>query len=280
MRLRQLVNAVQERVGNPSGRERLNRAITRFLPAALPTRPEHGEALESLRREGFAFLNPLLTSQEISDLRNELQQRACYDPWAVERGEFPVTEAPAETNNARIKGVEQIAVVRRIANDPFVLRVVSGYLRCRPTIDDVVAWWSLPGRPAPKEEQFFHRDRDAVKFVKLFIYLTDVEEGEGAHVYIPGSQKSGMLLERRRRYEDSEVFANFEGSPKVMAGPRGTTFLEDTFGLHKGAVPATKPRLLLQVRYTSYPSNWAAPSGGKTATAPSPYDPYINRFIS
>ncbi len=280
MDLRQLINALQERVGSPIARERLNLAVTRFLPKPLPLplSAEQRDDLNSLRRDGYLFLPPVLNMEELRALRSELEKRPCYDPWAPEKGEFLVGETPAETNNARIKGVEQIEIARRVANTPAILQLVSAYLRCRPTIDDVVAWWSMPGRPAPKEEQFFHRDRDAVKFVKLFVYLSDVDEGEGAHVYIPGSQKSEMLLDRRRRYEDSEVLAKFaSGSAKVMAGRCGTTFLEDTFGLHKGAVPATRPRLLLQVRYTSFPSNWAA---RRTNGSRPPYDPYINRFVS
>jgi hypothetical protein len=167
-----------------------------------------------------------------------------------------------------------------VANDPAVLQIASAYLGCRPTIDDIVAWWSLPGRPIAKEEQFFHRDRDAIKFVKLFVYLSDVDEGEGAHVYIPGSQNDEALLERRRRYHDSEVFEVFPNRAKMMTGAQGTTFLEDTFGLHKGAVPATRCRLLLQVRYTSFPSNWAGSSVTKIRPVDSsPYDSYVNRFL-
>jgi hypothetical protein len=280
MRLRRLVNALQERVGSPAARDRVNFAVTRFVPKALPASPETAAALKALRREGYVFLRPLLSLQEIAELRRELEQRPCHDPWVPEAGEFLVRDTPVETNNARIKGVEQIPIARRVANDPTILQIVSSYLGCRPTIDDIVAWWSLPGRQIAKEEQFFHRDRDAVKFVKLFVYLSDVDESEGAHVFVPGSHNEEALLERRRRYADSDVFEIFPDRAKMMTGPQGTTFLEDTFGLHKGAVPATRSRLLLQVRYTSFPSNWAGVNVTKAhPDRSSPYDPYVNRLL-
>ena len=37
--------------------------------------------------------------------------------------------------------------------------------------------------------QFFHWDNDFSKFLKLYIYLTDVDEDSGPHIYIPKSHK-------------------------------------------------------------------------------------------
>jgi hypothetical protein len=278
---RALLNYVQERLPSTRSRNALNRFVTMALPKPLPLLSTAQPLLEELEQAGNVYLPELVPLESLLSLRRALEQQICYDPWQSESDDFQLAEAPESANNARIRGVSKNPAAIAIANHSLVLSVVSNYLGCLPTIDDIVAWWSLPGRSAPKEEQFFHRDRDAVKFVKLFVYLSDVDEAEGAHVYISGSQRTDALLERRRRYEDDEVFAAFSQSDaKVMAGPRGTAFLEDTFGLHKGAVPATQPRLLLQVRYTSSPSNWAERGRVEVrSNAVSAYDAYINRFI-
>lgn len=279
MIVRRLLNFVQERVRIPENRARLNLAVAKFCPPPLPLIGDAAAHISVLQKNGNVVLPELMPLATLTALRAELSTMPCYDPWNPDLGDFEVSETPEITNNARIRGVADHPTARAIANHPLVLSIVSQYLQCCPTIDDIVAWWSLPGKPAPKEEQFFHRDNDAVRFLKLFVYMSDVGEDDGAHVFVQGSHLDSSLLEKRRRYQDREVLSSYnEAAVKKMTGVFGSAFLEDTYGLHKGAVPSKEPRLLLQVRYTSYPSTFAR----KTAILHSDhqYDPYINRFVA
>ena len=36
-------------------------------------------------------------------------------------------------------------------------------------------------------------------------------------------------------------------------GPRGTTFVADTLGVHRGVAPTERPRLILQAQYSVLP---------------------------
>lgn len=278
MAARILVNVVQERVRTVEGRAVLNRLVKLAAPPALPLSPGAAPILEAVNRDGFCYLPAIASVDDLRALRAQLEARPCFDPWNIDLPDFSLTDTPDLTNNARIRNVSNLPAAVQLANNPLVLSVVSQYFGCRPTIDDIVAWWSIPGRPAPKEEQFFHRDNDAVRFLKLFVYLSDVDDFEGAHEFVRGSHSENRLLARRVRYQDQEVAEAF-GAERIlkMTGSFGTAFLEDTFGLHKGAVPQSRPRLLLQVRYSSYPSNFARK--GAVSHADARYDPYINRLI-
>jgi hypothetical protein len=274
-----LVNYAQEKVRTVERRAVLNRVAVRFLPPPLPLSANSGELLQTLRRQGNVLLPSLATLGEFESLRAVLAAQPCYDPWNPGVGDFAFADTPPQTNNARIRNVNGIKEARLLANHPLVLQVVSNYLGCKPTIDDVLAWWSVPGRPAPKEEQFFHRDNDAIRFVKLFVYLGDVVESDGAHVFVTGSHSENQFLERRRRYSDGEIGTVYAAERvRPVVGPFGTAFLEDTFGLHKGTVPTLRPRLLFQVRYTSYPGVFAR--AAEVREAGGSFDPYINRLIA
>lgn len=279
MRTRRLINLAQERLPTAALRGALNSLLTLGLPKPLPLSVEDRPLLLQFQQDGNVRLPQLASIEKLKALRDELATQPCYDPWRPEIADFNVADTPEISNNARIRNVAQFPVALALANHPLVLSIVSQYLGCLPTIDDIVAWWSLPGRPAPKEEQFFHRDRDAVRFVKLFIYLSEVTKINGAHVFVQGSHRIDKLCQPRRRYQDQEVIKSF-GEDKIQSitGAFGSAFIEDTYGIHKGTVPTgNTPRLLLQVRYTSYPSVWA---GRERDNPPDGYNPYVNRLIA
>ena len=266
------------RVRRPTTRKLVSRLLAFAKPAY------HGTicATESdaLHRDGFVVTDGLWTRDDLVSLRTQLEQRECYDPWSEALGSFALGDSPQESNNVRIKDVESIPEAIAIANDPKILSIVSRYIGCKPTIDEVVAWWSLPGREAPREEQFFHRDNDSIRFLKLFVYLTDVDENSGPHVFIAGSHERPEMVDAGgRRFTDDDVAqAGLLKHAHHFTGPFGTAFLEDTFGLHKGQMPIDKPRLILQVRYTLLPSIFARSKLHRAKTAG--YDPYMNRVLA
>ena len=262
----------------PARRERLSRVIGKLLPKG--EWDEAGlAAAAQIRSDGFVMLDGRFPADKLRRLRAELEPKLCFDAWRPERGRFARDDAPADSNNVHIVDVHSIPEAVEIANDPLVLSTVAAYLGCKPTIDDILAWWSLPGRPAPLEEQFFHRDQDSIRFLKLFVYLSDVGEHDGPHVFVRGSHRSNTLLSfSGRRFSDEHVLSQVSDRDVMrFTGAFGTAFLEDTFGLHKGSMPTTGTRLLLQVRYTMLPSPFAATK--KVANA-GDYDPYTNRFIA
>jgi hypothetical protein len=91
-----------------------------------------------------------------------------------------------------------------IANDSRILNVVTRYFGAKPTISNINCWWSFSARQSVKEAQFFHRDMDDYKFLKMFIYLTDVAEESGSHIFVEGSHKSYKLAQLKR-FSDQEV---------------------------------------------------------------------------
>ena len=135
--------------------------------------------------------------------------------------------------------------VLALANDPAVLRIATAYLGCKPTLSSVGLRWSFPGTGEAEDIQCFHRDPDDWRFLKLFVYLTDVDAGSGPHVFVAGSHRTaGRLRERLYTTEEIERRHGRE-SVRAIAGPCGTSFFADTYGIHRGAVPTTRPRLIL-----------------------------------
>jgi hypothetical protein len=94
---------------------------------------------------------------------------------------------------------------------------------------------------------------DRLKFLKFFIYLSDVTSKNSPHCYVRGScfRKPAALL-RDGRIADEEIARHFPAQDLIeVTAPRGSIFAVDTRGFHKGKAVEEGERLLLQLEFTN-----------------------------
>ena len=102
----------------------------------------------------------------------------------------------------------------------------------------------------------WHRDRDGIKLLKIFIYLSDVGEENGPHYFVLGSHKNKPLrFVPQFRYEDKKVREYYKDNKIIkIKGKKGTCFAEDTTGLHRGSKPSLgKHRSIVSFTYFTGP---------------------------
>lgn len=249
----------------------------RFAAAAEVARQMGGTQCAppiELDRRGIAVIDPLLSPAQAGEVRAFLADRLVRDPYR-RNGRFTAQAIPPETHVAHydLDDIMACPHVMSAASSTAVLTAVEGYLGARPTIEAMRLWWSSPSTGAEHIE-LFHRDVDDVRFVKLFVYLTDVDEAAGPHVYVPGSHRDERLTDIRR-FSDEEV--GEVGEAETITGPAGTTFLADTYGIHRGLPPLERPRLAFQALYTLRPSIYG-PRRPQRAWREGDGDPYATRL--
>jgi hypothetical protein len=143
--------------------------------------------------------------------------------------------------------------VLAVANSDFLIRTATQYLGCQPTISTLRIWWTFPGSPREASTHGFHRDRDDWRCLKVFVYLTDVDESSGPHHFVRGSHRTKPELFWRTHEVEALHSAFGRDAIRVVTGAAGTAFLAATIGIHAGPIPISKPRLILQVGYTLLP---------------------------
>jgi len=221
------------------------------------------DIITQLHRDGFYVFPDLLpdelctqihafacsASAVTEDNRDQKAPLTPFDPARPLSRTYKIRESDSLKNPA----------IQTLIADPALIAIVETYLGIMPIIGGINVWWSARYGNAPGSDaaQLFHFDFDAPPaWLKLFVYLTDVEADTGPHVYVRGSHKNGLAAAkafRARGYEridDEEIIAAFGKDALVeIVGKRGTVFVADTRGFHKGKFPTAGDRLLTQLIY-------------------------------
>jgi len=158
--------------------------------------------------------------------------------------------------------------VQRLLADLSFASVAQDYLGARPVSDVLGMWWhtSFSDKPDMAAAQYYHFDMDRPKWLKFFIYLTDVKSTNGPHTFVAGSHQTGaippkLLDKGYARLTDEEVEGHYAESDIIeFAAPRGTIIAEDTRGLHKGKHVHEGDRLMLQIQFSNSLFGGAAPT--------------------
>lgn len=231
--------------------------------------------LESLRRDGVAMA-------PFGDLFGEELWRATLADAEsfVEAGETRIgagSDAPRKKDEyilrkydpPKKKGTRRADAPRptlsldspllRLGASDALLDVVNGYRNEPTTLYYADYWYTLPYPQASDRiaSQRWHRDPEDKHVVKVFLYLSNVDEEAGPLEYVSGSppgSRYGDLWPWGREEASYPPPGELEqkidpGDLRTLTGTAGTVILCDTSGFHRGGFARTKPRALCAWTY-------------------------------
>lgn len=145
--------------------------------------------------------------------------------------------------------------------DSNVLSVVNAYMQMWTTLRYYDLSKTVPVTPGDQAQysQNWHRDPEEKRLMKMFIYLTDVDEESGPFIYIPesvhGLRLGGLFPQRSPAGSyplDEEVDRAIPVKDRrTMIGKAGTIMFCDTSGLHKGGYARLRPRIMFTASFTA-----------------------------
>ena len=234
------------------------------LPNIFESQSDVAGAVATLEKNGYAVSSNKLTAKLPMD---ELQFQS-KDKTSQPLSGKVLLEAMEQNNPDKLAGTywlkdqntaAQMPEFARIAFDPYILSVVSGYLGCTPIHVQTNLWFSFAGeqdhKTLSRNAQFFHQDKEFVKFIKVFIYLNDVTTENGPHCYIEGSHIDELNqhgIPYSTRLSDEQVLGIYgEDKLRIVEGEAGTIIFGDTVAAHKGLPLKKGSRLMLQLEYAA-----------------------------
>lgn len=245
---------LQRIVVNPALRRVVVFALRKWIGQSERISDSSCSILEDLKKHGVVQMNEALSDLQCAEIIEYLSDKPVYDrDNTIDRA---FSQAQPEDMAFGIHFPEDVLAcphIMEFVSSEKIVQLAADYLGCTPTLSCLGVQWSFPTK-TPSVAQKFHRDSEDWKYLRFLIYLTDVDEGSGPHVYIKGSHRDKLPL-RLKFYSADEIAQRYgiESFVKVL-GKRGTGIAADTAGIHKGELPTARPRLILTFTFAILPN--------------------------
>lgn len=227
------------------------------------TRADLTRITNEVKENGY-YIFPHLLSADVCEKLVEfaLTTECTPSPQAVpdrQSNIYPRDQPAADTYRFTEQSLLDNSDVQKLISDRSILSLAQSYLASPPILDIVTMWWSTTfSREASAEAaQLFHFDMDRIQWLKVFFYLTDVTATSGPHCFVAKSHKRkgqplSLLKRGYVRIPDEDIERFYQADDiKEITGPRGTMFVADTRGFHKGKPIENGDRLILQFEFSN-----------------------------
>lgn len=201
---------------------------------------------DKLNQDGFFVIENFLDHEKVDRINRELEvckTRSFADTWEYYEGI-----------------ASQCPTIAELLTSEFFIDISSLYINAHSRLISYNAWETKLPSSGTSLADVYHSDRGDFKWLNFFIYLVDVDMEGGPHVYVKGSHKkrpkecgrwwsaTGHRIggDRLMQYFQPDDFQYF-------CFPKGSLIIEDTWGVHKGLTPVSKPRRMLEVIYGMHP---------------------------
>jgi phytanoyl-CoA dioxygenase PhyH len=154
-------------------------------------------------------------------------------------------------------------VYPRFALQRPLLQIANTYFGMYTRLRYYNVWHTFATQAEARESQLWHRDREDYYILKVFVYLSDVDDSAGPFTYAAGSHLKGKLRREPahslegdiKRSNDSQMAEVVPPERWIKAvGPKGTIVFADTRGYHKGGLARERDRIMYTCMFTSYAS--------------------------
>jgi len=225
--------------------------------------------LSDLRSKGIAMttVDQLVGDTPLfGELDTAVQQLEQALAGELEHTRLDATRPGFKTYQVELLGphpmLDPSSIFVRFALHTDILRLVNSYFRMHTRLQFFNVWHTMPSKTAPRNSQLWHRDPEDRCIMKMFVYLSDVDEGCGPLTYAAGTHEYGHVHGEpessaeegtsARRSSDEQMSAVVPKDTWVTAtGPKGTVVFADTRGYHKGGWARTQDRILYNCMFTS-----------------------------
>lgn len=153
-------------------------------------------------------------------------------------------------------------IMVRFALQKELLQMANAYFGMLTHMRFYNVWHTFATQAPARRSQLWHRDPEDHLILKVFVYLSDVDDGAGPFTYAPSTHLKGEIHldpeyfretnRKAKRSEDEQMAAIVPAERWIKGvGEAGTIIFADTRGYHKGGLARTHDRIMYNCMFTS-----------------------------
>jgi hypothetical protein len=155
-----------------------------------------------------------------------------------------------DTDSDYLFGIQEI---RKLSEEKSLQHIARCYLGAAPILGPIQSWTTgaspnFSSLDIENAAMAFHCDSDYVKFLKVFVLLTEVAYENGPFQFVVGSHKGPRHV--AGRMPDDEVLS-LQDDVFLGVGEPGDLIIADTRGWHKATTVKENYRMMLQILFTN-----------------------------
>ncbi|QDM17958.1 phytanoyl-CoA dioxygenase family protein [Tardiphaga sp. vice278] len=218
------------------------------------------DVVQAIRDDGFYVFPELIPDAMLESINRMMDVTPGLLYPAVESGPAKAVHNPQEPLSAAYYYRDTFPPeMQQIMVDETFTSIATDYFGVDPVLHSSQQWTSVStAEPSSPLAQMYHFDISHLKWLNIFIYLTDVTADTGAHCLIKGSHrvsdKIGAPLRAQGavRFTDQQIAEAYGTDRHVeIVGKRGTVLCVDTRTCHKGKHPTAGDRRIMANYYVN-----------------------------
>ena len=193
---------------------------------------ETNQKARELDRDGYTIISELIDTDLLDNLFSEskLKEKArikLFQKQDYSHKGFWIRLLDDETTNGAFDS-ENIFV--KFATQKKVIEILSLHFKKTPQLMEVLLSYSRPTDNDLSYSQLWHRDFDDNNTVKLFVYLSDVNEvDDGPFTFLPKPNSKKIGFQLRSHLSDEKFFSKTSKDKIIqMCAPKLTVFMCET----------------------------------------------------
>ena len=216
------------------------------------------EIIESIKTKGYAkvsidelFQNKQNYKQEFNELVKEIKKTGNYKDalnFFNNNSEKSGKHYIHRIHDNKNFSIDINSILLKFILSDKILEIVNSYFEMYAKLNTADLWITFFKNNAStrKNAQRWHRDRDDTKILKIFLYLEEINEDNGATEYVMYSKRGqkyshlskfsyGNIASWKVYPDEKKVDEKVEEKDKVVfRGKPGTLYFVDTTGMHRG----------------------------------------------
>ncbi|MFN8576587.1 MAG: phytanoyl-CoA dioxygenase family protein [Candidatus Sericytochromatia bacterium] len=222
------------------------------------------EVVKSVKENGYFVFKERIDEEIIDKIQEIANNNRCYPIFSDRKFSDCFLDEGVIFNNSEYVSTRYEYSLKLLINTPEVFEIIQDnnftalsqqFFNSKSLLTTLNLWWTTPIRDDMDRYtgQVFHIDIDRSQVLLILIYINDVDENNGPHIYVKNSHKNvpHHLLQDRRMKEDEMINEYSKENLIRITGKKGTVIVTDPIGFHRGEPLHSDNRLALKFEFST-----------------------------